>query len=156
MIAWTDGRAGAPPVPIPIRGARVGPVRILEKEPAMSKLAQLRRGLAATAIGAVVALSGSTAEAGGGAAIGKVAGDLTEQFNKAVTPPIPPKHPAPRLDYTPPEPVPGGSTTWSTGRITGDSPPLERFRDMFNRLGRGGTPPGSLTDTFNGIGRGTN
>ncbi|WP_299628361.1 hypothetical protein [uncultured Tateyamaria sp.] len=87
--------------------------------------------------------------AAGGNAIGKVADDVTSLFNKFSKPEVPPKTPDLDYRYDPPEYVPGGSTTFSTGRITGVEPPSEGLSSTFNRQGGDAIETDSLSDTFN-------
>lgn len=71
---------------------------------------------------------------GGGDALSRMAGDLTVMLNKAAKMDTPPKTLDLKLDYKPPEYVPGGSTKWSTGKIEGAAPKFdERLTDKFNR-----------------------
>lgn len=121
----------------------------------MKHLRKIGQGALAGAMIVVTGLAATPAFAGGGSAIGKVAGDVAERFNKAVnpTPPAPP--PQPRLEYTPPEPVPGGSTTWSNGNA-GQIGPLESPSTTFNRNAGDQPASGSVTDQFNHAGRGNN
>lgn len=90
-----------------------------------------------------------SAHAGGGAVIGKVAGDLSDRFGKAVNPTVPPKTPEPTLEYKPPEPAPGGDVTWSIGQVSGQTGPLESLRGGFNRNAADKPASSALTDLFN-------
>ena len=81
--------------------------------------------------------------AGGGGAIGKVAGELSDRFSKVANPTVPPKPPEPALEYKPPEPTPMGPTTWSPAQVRA-TPPKESLSDTFNR-----NVPGGLMDVFN-------
>ncbi|MEM9046712.1 MAG: hypothetical protein AAGC81_18685 [Pseudomonadota bacterium] len=91
--------------------------------------------LIAGALAGSLVMGAGPALAGGGSVIGKVAGDLSDRFTKAVNPTVPPRMPAPALEYRPPEYTPLGSETWSTGRVTGAIPPKEPLTGTFNRAG---------------------
>ena len=102
----------------------------------------------------LAAFMASPGLAGGGNAIGKVAGDVTDLFNKAAKPEIPPRTPEATLEYDTPEYVPGGSTTLSTGQVHGVTPPNESVSSTFNRSAADAPASDGLTDTFNYTARG--
>ncbi len=111
------------------------------------KTSLIRQRIIAAA--AALVLAAPFAHAGGGLVIGKVAGDLSERFGKAVNPTIPPKTPKPVLEYKPPEPAPGGGVTWSTGQTSSNIGPLESASGVFNRNTADRSASSALTDLFN-------
>ncbi|MEL7444334.1 MAG: hypothetical protein AAGK02_00800 [Pseudomonadota bacterium] len=121
----------------------------------MKHLTKIGQGALVGALVVTAGLVATPAHAGGGTVIGKVAGDVAERFNRAAnpTPPVPVAQP--RLEYTPPEPVPSGSTTWSTGNA-GQIGPLESQATTFNRHAGDKPASGAVTDVFNHAGRGNN
>ncbi|MEL6479027.1 MAG: hypothetical protein AAFR17_16995 [Pseudomonadota bacterium] len=114
----------------------------------------LRGGCLAGAIAGLLTLGVPPALAGGGSAIGKVAGDLSDRFAKVVNPTVPPRVHTPALEYRPPEHTPMGTQTWSTGRVSGATPPKGPLTGTFNRVGADRPGSSSLTDIFNHTGRG--
>ncbi|MEM9764637.1 MAG: hypothetical protein AAF968_19400 [Pseudomonadota bacterium] len=110
--------------------------------------------IAAVGLAAVLGLDATPAAGGGGAVIGKVAGDLTERFGKAANPTTPPRSPDPKLDYNPPVYTPNGSQIWSNGHVAGARPPRRSLTATFNRAGADHPVSDSLTDLFKYLGRG--
>lgn len=121
----------------------------------MKHLMKFSQAALAAPLAATMGLAATPVYAGGGSVIGKVAGDVAERFNRAAnpTPPVPVSQP--RLEYTPPEPAPGGSTNWSTGNA-GQTSPLESPAKTFNRHAGDRPVSPSVADVFNHAGRGNN
>ena len=118
----------------------------------MSRTNTFRRKLIGLGAAALLSIGTVPALAGGGKAIGNVAGELTERFNKAADPKVPRAEPTPKLDLKPPERVPEPSPTWSPGRVDATPPNLSKpdpsAVDTFNR-----NAAEALRNTFNRVQR---
>lgn len=110
-------------------------------------LKHFKRGSMALAVMAV--LMSGPAIAGGGNAVGNVAGDLTKLFNDFAKPTIPPKTPKQQLNNNPPNRAPEGPTVFGTAQVDA-TPPRFPLPPVFNRHATGNGPGSNgLMDLFN-------